>query len=213
MVEAAFGVFPQQLITTAEQVRGVSYSMLLSIVRGSTQGDQEAQNFIASLVHTQQKTILEKILCFADLPKHTDLGTMGQPTVPCEVAGVLKSELDSATIRFCDGSWSGLMAQRESRRCRATAFMMEHVHNMHPRLPTEWGCHYGMESLDGWRIRALAAYLWPAVGGLVDPMWGDTAREQSAKARDQEFFAELARQVNTLLRFPDKDWPVIAFTT
>ena len=76
MVEAAFGVFPQQLITTAEQVRGVSYSMLLSIVRGSTQGDQEAQNFIASLVHTQQKTILEKILCFADLPKHTDLGTM-----------------------------------------------------------------------------------------------------------------------------------------
>ena len=86
MVDAASGVFPQQVITMAKQVHGISYSMLLSIVRESAQGDQEAQNFIATLVHNQQKTILEKILCFADLPTHTDLGIVGQPTVPCEVA-------------------------------------------------------------------------------------------------------------------------------
>ena len=76
-----------------------------------------------------------------------------------------------------------------------------------PRLPTEWGCHFGMESSDGRRIRAFAAYLWPAVGGLVDPMWGDTAQERSAKARDRNLFTELARQGNRLLQFPDETWP------
>ena len=85
--------------------------------------------------------------------------------------------------------------------------MMEHIYKRHPRLPIEWGCHYGMEASDGMRIRALAAYLWPAVGGLVDPMWGSTSQERSAKARDQDFFTELVRQVNRLLQFPDEAWP------
>ena len=207
MVEVASGGFPQRLITKSKHVNGVSYSMLLNVVRESYEGKEEAQNFICSLAHMKMKTILEKILCFADLPTDTDLGTMGQPTVPCEEADILKSELEDAIVRFCDGSCSGLMAQRESRRCRATAFMVEQIYNIPPRLPTEWGCHYGMESPEGWHMRALAAYLWPAVGGLVDPLWGDNAAERSAKAIDQGLFTEISRRVDNLLQIPDKHWP------
>ena len=130
MVEAACEAFPQRLITKSKQVNGVSYSLLLFVVRESYQGDEEAQNFISGLAHMKMKTILEKILCFADLPTDTDLGTMGHPTVPCEEAEILKSELENAIVRFSEGCCSGLLTQRESRRCRATAFIVEQMYNM-----------------------------------------------------------------------------------
>ena len=85
-------------------------------------------------------------------------------------------------------------------------FLAEKCFEMPYRFPPEWGIHTLTESDHGDRNRALSDYLWTMVGGLQDPIFGDSETDREVANMDAKLGQMLHSFANGLLAIPDAEW-------
>ena len=183
------------------------YGSLREAVNKHYDGDEDATQFLCALLHSFHKNFLIIILNFLDLPPFTTLGTIGEPRELCQEARLLNVVFTVALRKFiAPSSPKGLLCTRTSRQRRAHMFLTEKCFEMPYRFPPEWGIHTLTESDHGDRNRALSDYLWTMVGGLQDPIFGDSETDREVANMDAKLGQMLHSFAKGLLAIPDAEW-------